>query len=393
MKKSITSVEVSGKRILLRADFNVPLETKAGQTTVADDYRIRKALPTIGHIVENGGRLAICAHLGRPQGCREADLSLKPVAARLGELLDRNVKFVDDCIGEEVARAVAELDEGEVLVLENTRFHAEEKKNDDAFAKSLAEPFELFCSDAFGAAHRAHTSTVGVTEYLPSVQGHLMQDEVKTITEVMEHPETPMVVIMGGAKISDKIGVIERLAARAQTVLTGGGIANTFVAARGGQTGDSLVDIDSIDEAKALDKRFPGNIVVPHDFIVVDEVKAGAKSEVVPASEVPEGKIAVDIGEKTITRYEEILREAKTIIWNGPMGVFEIDEFANGTNRVAEILADLDATVVCGGGDSAAAVHEGGYADRFTHVSTGGGAFLELIECGSLPGVDAIDDS
>ena len=393
MKRTISDVDLKGKRILMRADFNVPLANVGGYVTVADDYRIREALATIRAIRTAGGRLAICAHLGRPKGERTPELSLEPVARQLSELVEIPVGFVDECVGEKVRSAVNALGDGDVVLLENTRFHPEEKQNDADFAARLAEPFDLFVNDAFGAAHRAHASTVGVTDSLPSAQGLLMQREVEAITGVTESPEKPFVVILGGAKVSDKIGVVRALASRADAILTGGGMANTILAARGAELGTSLVETDAMEEVHAIDREFGSRVYVPVDLVVADEIAEGAQTETVHAERVPPGKAAGDIGPETLERYREILGDARTVVWNGPMGVFELERFAEGTNRTAEILAGLDATVVCGGGDSAAAVRSGGYADRLTHVSTGGGAFLELIEHGSLPGIDAIDDA
>lgn len=392
-KKTIRDVDFAGKRVLMRVDFNVPID--GGE--VADDTRIVAALPTINAVLDGNPRaLILMSHLGRPKDAPDPKFSLKPVATALADRLGRDVAFVEATVGDEVEQAIENLPEGGVLLLENTRFQKEEKANDAEFSKKLAALGDIFVSDAFGSAHRAHASTVGVTEYLPSVAGLLMEKEIEFLGNAIADPERPFVAILGGAKISDKIGVIDSLLTSADRILIGGGMANTFIAAQGTGMGNSLVEEASYDTAKQLVERAGDKIVLPVDFQAVPEIDANANITTVSASDgVPSGLSAVDIGPETVRKFKEALKGAKTVVWNGPMGVFEIEPFAEGTNAIARTLADLageGATVIIGGGDSAAAVQQAGLAERVTHVSTGGGASLEMLEGKELPGLAALDD-
>jgi len=387
-KQTIRDVDLKGKRVLARVDFNVPL--KNGEVT--DDTRIRAALPTIQYIVEQGATLILCSHLGRPKGKVVPELRMDPVAARLGELLGKPVKKADDCIGPAVAKAAKSLQPGEVLLLENTRFHPEEKANDAEFAQQIAALGEVFVNDAFGAAHRAHATTEGVTHYLPSVAGFLMERELEFLGRATEDPEHPYVAILGGAKVSDKIKVIENLLAICDRLIIGGGMANTFFKALGYDMADSLVEDDAIETAKALLDKAGSQIVLPVDVVIADAFDNDAQTQIVAPDAVPTGWRVLDIGPKTLETFESALSGAKTVVWNGPLGVFEMPTFAQGTFAVAGLLAKLDAVTIIGGGDSAAAVKKAGLADKMTHVSTGGGASLELLEGKTLPGIAALMD-
>ena len=390
-KKTVRDVEVGGKRVLMRVDFNVPLQDGA----ITDDRRIRAALPTIEYLLEKGATVIAMSHLGRPKGQVVEDLRLTSVAARLSELLDRPVTKLDDCIGPDVERAVGQAQPGDVILLENLRFHAGEKKNDPEFAKQLAAVAELYVNDAFGAAHRAHASVVGVAEYLPAVAGFLMEKELQALGGVLEAPEHPFIAILGGAKISGKIEVIDNLLPQVERLLIGGGMANTFFKAQGYPVGDSLVEDDVLDIAKQALEKAGDKLMLPVDVVIADAFDAEANSKVVPVDQVPEGWRILDVGPETLQRFSEALSQARTVIWNGPMGVFEFPQFAKGTFAVAKMLAELDqinATTVIGGGDSAAAVQQSGLASNMSHISTGGGASLEFLEGKTLPGVAALDD-
>jgi phosphoglycerate kinase len=389
MKKTVRDVDVANKRVLVRVDFNVPLD----DGEVADDTRIRAALPTIRYLVAEGARTILCSHLGRPKGKVVKELRLDPVAARLSELMDQDVIKLDDCVGPEVEKAAGRLERGQVMLLENTRFHPEERANDPVFAKALASLAELYVNDAFAAAHRAHASTEGVAHDLPAVAGLLMEQELEALTQVRENPEHPFVAIFGGAKISDKIGVIDRLWDRLERLLIGGGMANTFFKAQGLEVGDSLVEDDSLDVARGLLARGTTKMVLPRDVVIAIEASEDAERRTVPTDQVPAGWKVLDIGPRTIESFREELRVAKMVIWNGPLGMFEVPPFAEGTMAIAEALAGLEATTVTGGGETAAAINEAGLADRMTHVSTGGGAFLEFMEGRELPGVAALEDA
>jgi phosphoglycerate kinase len=387
-KKTIRDIDVKGKRVLVRVDFNVPLK----DGSVTDDTRIVAALPTINYLLEKGAALILCSHLGRAKGKVVPELRMDPVAARLSELLGRPVKKLDDCVGSAVEAAAQAMKPGDVILLENTRFHAEERANDAGFAKQIAGLADIFVNDAFGAAHRAHATTVGVADYLPAVAGFLMEKELEFLGKATSDPERPFVAILGGAKISDKIGVIESLLARCDRLLIGGGMANTFFKAMGFEVGDSLVEEDVVATAKSLLEKAGSQLVLPVDAVVADAFDNDADSKVVAPNEVAPGWRILDIGPKTVQTFESALGGAKTVVWNGPMGVFEMPAFAKGTFAVAEALAKLDATTIIGGGDSAAAVKQAGLADKMSHVSTGGGASLEFLEGKTLPGVAALAD-
>ena len=387
-KKTNQEIDLKNKKVLVRADFNVPLE--GGE--VADDTRIRAALPTIEHLLDEGGRVILCSHLGRPGGEVVEGLRLDPVAARLADVLDEDVVKTDDCVGAEVEEAVADLEPGEVLLLENTRFHPGEKANDPDFAAQLAGLAEVYVNDAFGTAHRAHASTEGVAHHLPAVAGLLMARELETLEQAREAPDKPLAFILGGAKISDKIDVLDRLGELAAVILIGGGMANTFFKAKGLEIGQSLVENDAIDEAWRIMERSGGKLVLPIDVVIADAVEADAEHRAVPVSEVPPDWHILDIGPDTIALFGQRLRIARTVIWNGPMGVFEMEPFAQGTFATARMLAEMNAKVITGGGETAAAVNEIGVADEMDHVSTGGGAFLAFMEGKVLPGVAALED-
>jgi phosphoglycerate kinase len=387
-KKTVRDVDVKGVRVLMRVDFNVPLQD--GQIT--DDTRIRAALPTIRFLLDAGASVVLMSHLGRPKGEVKPELSLKPVAARLGELLGKDVKMATDCVGADVEAMAAALQPGEVLVLENTRFYAGERKNDPALAEQLAKLGQVFVNDAFGAAHRAHASTEGVTKHLPAVAGLLMEKEIEFLGNATENPAHPYVAIIGGAKISDKIGVIRNLLAKVDALLIGGGMANTFLAAQGYEMGDSLVEPDSIEIAKELMAGGGDKLVLPVDGVLADAFAADANIKVVGVDGIEAGWRMLDIGPESVALFESKLAGAKTVVWNGPMGVFEMAPFAKGTTAIAKLLAKSDAITVIGGGDSVAAIQQAGLSDKMSHISTGGGASLEMLEGKTLPGLAALDD-
>jgi phosphoglycerate kinase len=387
-KKTVRDIDVAGKRVLVRVDFNVPLEK--GQVT--DDTRIRAALPTIRYLIDHRARVILMSHLGRPKGGPSDDLRLEPVARRLSELLGQEVHYVRDCIGPEVEAAVQALGEGEVLLLENLRFHPEEEKNDPAFAAQLAKLGDVYVNDAFGAAHRAHASTAGIAQYLPAVAGFLMEKELTFLGKALESPERPFITILGGAKISDKIGVIRNLLSRVDRLLIGGGMANTFLKAMGYEMGDSLVEMESLDVARELLQAAGDKLRLPVDVVIADRFDNDAERRVVKVDAVPAGWRVLDIGPETVAAFRAELANAKTVVWNGPMGVFEFPNFAAGTFAIAETLASLPATTIVGGGDSVAAVQKAGVAYQITHISTGGGASLEFLEGRTLPGVAALLD-
>lgn len=387
-KKTIRDVQVDGKTVLVRVDFNVPLQ----DGVVMDDTRIRAAIPTIEYLLAHNSKVVLCSHLGRPKGVRVEALSLAPVADRLSQLLGNPVEFSNDCVGAEVEAKTSALEPGQVLLLENTRFHLEEKSNDPGFARSLASLGELFVNDAFGSAHRAHASSEGVAHYLPAVAGFLMEREIAVLGEVLSAPERPFVAVLGGAKISDKIGVVENLIQIADTILLGGGMANTFLASKGIDLGDSLVEVDSLDAASGFLARAGEKIHLPIDLVVADGFSSEAAYRVVPIAGVETGWQALDIGPETISSYVSVIKAAETIVWNGPVGVFEFDPFAKGTNALAKAIAATEAKAIIGGGDSAAAIRKAGLEGNVYHVSTGGGASLEFLEGKVLPGVAALED-
>ena len=388
-KKTVKDVSWSGKRALVRCDFNVPLDDRL---QITDDIRIRAALPTIQYLLEQGAAVILCSHLGRPKGQPVDSMRLTPVAARLQELLGVPVKKLDDCVGPEVESAVAAMQPGDVVLLENLRFHAEEEKNDADFARKLAGLADVYVNDAFGTAHRAHASTAGVADHLPAVAGFLLEKEIEFLGNAVENPRRPLVAIMGGAKISDKITVIENLLKKADSLLIGGGMANTFFKARGYEMGDSLVEENSLQQATDLMNSAGDKLVLPVDVVVADAFSADAQKKVVPVDGVEPGWRVLDIGPETARLFSDKVAGAGTVVWNGPMGVFELAPFAEGTFAVARALADSNAITVIGGGDSAAAVEQAGLVDRITHVSTGGGASLEFLEGRELPGLAVLDD-
>lgn len=395
-KLTIDQVDLSGKRVLVRVDFNVPLD----EGKVTDDTRIRESLPTIKKIIASGGKAILMSHLGRPKGKKNPDMSLAPAAVRLAELLSRPVTMATDCIGDEVEKVVESLVPGQVVLLENLRFYNEEEKNDPEFAKKLAKLGDLYVNDAFGSAHRAHASTEGVTQFIkPCVAGYLMQKELDYLGKALAEPKHPFVAVLGGSKISGKIDVIENLIGKVDTILVGGGMAYTFYKAQGGEIGESILESDKMDLAVELMKKAAGSstkLVLPPDSRIASELKSGEATSVAKSDRIPEEKLAADIGPETEKLYTEIILKARTVVWNGPMGVFEIDEFASGTKAVAEALVKATlagAITVVGGGDSAAAMEKFELADKVSHVSTGGGASLEFLEGKVLPGVAALTNA
>lgn len=382
-KRTINDLtDLQGKRVLMRVDFNVPL--KDGRIT--DDTRIRGALPTIQFALSKGAAVVLMSHLGRPKGI-DPSQSLKPAAERLGELLGKPVAFASDCVGPEAEAMSKGLRAGEVLLLENLRFHKEEEKNDPTFAKQLATLGDVYVNDAFGSAHRAHASTEAVAHFLPAAAGLLMEKEIKFLGKVFTEPEHPLIVILGGAKISDKLPVINNLLPLADKIIIGGGMANTFLKAMGYELGDSLVENDSLQQASDLLAGSSGKLVLPVDVVIADKFDNNAERQEVPVGGIKPGWRALDIGSHTVAQYVNVLKGAKMIIWNGPMGVFEMPNFAQGTMAIAQAVAASDAVSVIGGGDSVAAVEQAGVADKITHISTGGGASLEFLEGKELPGV------
>ena len=387
-KKMVTDLDVKGKKVLVRVDFNVPIK----DGVVGDDTRIRAALPTINYLLENGAAVILCSHLGRPKDSPDPVFSLKPVADYLDQLLETDVKFAEDCVGEKAEKAAAALQPGQVLVLENTRFHAGEKKNDPEMGKQLAALADLYVNDAFGSAHRAHASTAGVAEHLPAAAGFLLEKEIKYLGNAIADPERPFVAILGGAKVSDKIGVIENLLTSADRILIGGGMANTFFKAQGYEMADSLVEEDVLETARVLLEQAGEKLVLPVDAVIADAFDAVANAKTMEVGDVPAGWRILDIGPRTVALFSEIVAGAGTVVWNGPMGVFEFEPFAKGTFAIAQAVAESGATGIIGGGDSVAAVNKSGLQDKITHNSTGGGASLEMLEGKLLPGLAALDD-
>jgi phosphoglycerate kinase len=401
-KKTITDIELNGKKALVRVDFNVPLSSKnpADTITVTDDTRIRAALPTLNYLLDNGAGLLLCSHLGRPKSDADKQYAMDPVAKHLGDLLGRPVKKVDDLVGEQAQAAAAALQPGEVVVLENTRFHPGETKNDATLSQQLADLADVYVNDAFGSAHRAHASTEGVARAMqakggPAVGGFLMQEELEALSIAVNNPPRPYIAILGGAKISDKIKLIDHLLEVADTILIGGGMANTFLKAKGLELGKSLVEDEALPEAKRLLEAAADRLVLPVDVVVAEAASAEAQGQDVPVNEIPADKSALDVGLVTIQHFNSYLQGAKLVVWNGPMGMFELEPFAAGTKALATILgamAQQGAKVIVGGGDSAAAVEQAGLTTQMTHVSTGGGASLEFLEGQTLPGIAALDD-
>lgn len=391
-KKTVKDVDVKGKVVFCRVDFNVPM--KDGQVT--DDTRIRAALPTIQYLVEQGAKVLLASHLGRPKGQPVEELRLTPVAKRLSELLGKDVKKTDEAYGESVQSEISTMTEGDVLLLENVRFYPGEEKNDPELAKSFAALADVYVNDAFGAAHRAHASTEGIAQHIPAVSGFLMQKELDVLGKALSNPERPFTAIIGGAKVKDKIGVIDNLLEKVDNLIIGGGLAYTFIKAQGHEIGKSLLEEDKIELAKTFMEKAKAkgvNFYMPVDGIVADDFSADANTKVVSIEEIPADWEALDIGPKTAEIYRDVIQKSKLVIWNGPMGVFEIDKFAGGTKAVAEALAEAEGTYsVIGGGDSAAAVEKFNLADKMSHISTGGGASLEFMEGKALPGVIALND-
>lgn len=392
-KKTVRDVDVNGKKVLLRCDFNVPQDPETGAIT--SDKRIVAALPTIRYLLEHGAAVIACSHLGKPKNGPEAKFSLAPVAKRLSELLGQNVIMAADVVGPDAQAKAAALKSGEVLLLENTRFEKGETKNDPELAKALASLADLYVSDAFGAVHRAHASTAGVAAYLPAVSGFLIQKELEVLGDAISNPKRPLVAILGGSKVSSKIGVINNLLEIADTIIIGGGMAYTFSAAQGGKVGDSLLESDWMDYSREMVEKAKAKgveLLLPVDTVCADAFAPDAHSQVVKAGEIPDGWQGLDIGPETVKLYCAAVANAGTVIWNGPMGVFEFPAFAKGTQAVAEALSHTDAVTIIGGGDSAAAVEQLGFADKMTHISTGGGASLEFLEGKELPGVACLLD-
>ena len=391
-KKTVRDVDLKGKKVLVRVDFNVPMDDNR---QITDENRIKGAMPTIKYLMEHGAKTILCSHLGRPKGEVNPKYSLAPVAQRLSELLGQPVKMAKDVVGPDADAVVASLKEGEVALLENLRFHKEEEKNDEAFARKLASYADVYVNDAFGTAHRAHASTEGVAHFLPAVSGFLIEKELQFMGKALENPDRPFVAILGGAKVSDKLGVINNLLEKVDTLIVSGGMTYTFTVAQGGKVGDSLLEKDRVEYAKEMiaKAREKGEkLLLPVDTLIADKFDNDANTKVVPTMEIPDGWQGLDIGPKTAALFTEAIKNAKTVVWNGPMGVFEMPTFAEGTKAVAKALAESDAITIVGGGDSAAAVTQMGYADKISHISTGGGASLEFLEGLVLPGVAALND-
>ena len=396
-KLTLDDISIRGKRVLVRVDFNVPLDTSEdGSPRVADDTRIRAALPTIRHVLDSDGKVILISHLGRPGGQPNPDLSLACVADHLGKLLDERVRFSSNTVGDTVEAVVDGMNEGSIILLENTRFDSGEKANDEAFSKALAALADVYVNDAFGAAHRAHASTAGVARFVDTaVMGRLMESEIDALSQVRDQPAHPMVAILGGAKVSDKLGTIRALKNSADHLLIGGAMSYTFLEALGRDVGTSRIEEDRIDAAESLYEEADGRIVLPSDHVVAPDLDEDAPATVAEDG-IPEDKMGLDIGPETIQTYRDIISEAEMIVWNGPMGVFEIEQFADGTRNVAEAVAeatDDGAFSVVGGGDSVSALARSGYTDRISHVSTGGGAMLTFLEGASLPGIEALSDA
>jgi len=393
LKKTVEDIEVNGKRVLLRADFNVPLNINTG--AISDDSRIRASLPTIKYLVDHKAKVILCSHLGRPGGKVVESLRIAPIAQRLSQLMGLPVSKASDCIGRKVESKVRTLKEGDILILENLRFHPEEEANDANFARKLARLADIYANDAFGTAHRAHASTVGVAKYLPAVAGFLMKKELEVMEKLLHNPERPLACLIGGAKVSDKIELLQNMLRKVDMLLVGGGMAATFLKTQGYEVGHSLIEDDKLGLAKKLlqeTKEWGVPFLLPIDAVVVEEIRAGAPTRVVPTTNIPSGSHIVDIGPQSIELFCSELRKCRTITWNGPMGIYEIPQFAQGTRSIASFLSTLNATTIIGGGSSAEVVQEMGLTDKLTHVSTGGGASLRFLEGVTLPGVKVLLD-
>ena len=391
-KLSIDELRLKGKRVFIRADFNVPLDDNL---RITDDSRIRSTLATINYAIDEGAKVILASHLGRPKGKPDPRFSLAPVAKRLQRLLDKDVIFAPDCIGSQVENIVLKMKDGDVVLLENLRYHPEEEKNDEEFSKKLAGLADFFINDAFGAAHRAHASTVGITKFLPSAAGFLMKKEIEYLKGVVDHPIRPFVAILGGAKVSGKIGVLEHLEDKVDKVVVGGGMAFTFIKAMGYEVGDSLVETEMLETAQRIRKNLKAagiKFYLPVDCVIAQSLEPGAETKIVPTLEIPKGWKALDIGPATVKLFSEALENAKTILWNGPMGVFEVDAFSRGTYAIANSVADAYALTIVGGGDTDLAVHRAGVTSALSFISTGGGASLQLLEGKDLPGIAALTD-
>lgn len=391
-KKTVKDIELKGKKVLVRCDFNVPMDENQN---ITDNTRIVAALPTIKYLLNNNCAIILCSHLGRPKGEFKPEFSLKPVAEELAKLLGKEVIMSKDVIGEDAKSKAEKLQNGQIMLLENVRFHKEETENDAIFAKELASMAEVYVNDAFGTTHRAHASTAGVAKYLPAVSGFLIEKELKFLGNAISNPERPFVAILGGAKVSDKIGVIDNLLEKVDTLIIGGGMAYTFFKAQGYEVGNSICELDKLELAANLMKKAEEKgvkFLLPIDTKIGKDYQADTESKTVKYNEIPEGWEGLDIGEETIKLYTEELKKAKTVVWNGPLGVFEFEQFAIGTNSIAKALSETDATTIIGGGDSAAAVKKAGLEDKMTHISTGGGASLEFLEGKALPGIECLMD-
>ena len=392
-KKTVKDIDVNGKKVLVRCDFNVPIDSETGKIT--DNRRIRAALPTIQYLLDHNAKVILCSHLGRPKGEFNLKYSLKPVAEELSKLLNKDVKLAKDVIGESAKELTSNMKEGDIVLLENVRFHKEEEQNDPEYSKALASMAEIYVNDAFGTAHRAHSSTTGVADYLPAVSGFLIEKELEFLGGALENPKLPFVAILGGAKVSDKIGVIENLLDKVDTLIIGGGMAYTFYKAQGHHIGTSICEEDKLDLAKSILEKAQEKgvkLLLPVDNHVSSEYSNNGEEKMVDSTEIPDGFMGLDIGPKTIEKFEEAVKDAKTVVWNGPLGVCEFDKFATGTKAVATMLSKLDAITIIGGGDSAAAIEKLGLADKMTHISTGGGASLEFLEGKTLPGIACLQD-
>ena len=392
-KKTIRDIDVAGKKVLVRCDFNVPLNKETGEIT--NDLRIVSELPKIKYLLEHNAKVILCSHLGKPKGEIKPELSLKPVAKRLSEYLGFEVKLAKDIVGDDAKTLANNLKEGEAILLENVRFDKREEANDAEFSKELASLADIYVNDAFGTAHRAHSSTAGVADYLPAVCGFLIEKEVKMLGDALDNPVRPFVAILGGAKVSDKIKVIEKLIEKADSIIIGGGMTYTFLKAMGYNVGDSICELDRIDLAKETMKKAEEKgvkLLFPVDTVCGKEFSNDTEIKTVDSKDIPDGWQGLDIGPESIKIFTDELRKAKTVMWNGPLGVFEFENFAKGTNAIAKVLSEIDATTVIGGGDSAAAVEKGGFADKITHISTGGGASLEFLEGKPLPGIECLEN-